>query len=34
VGENGYYFSKSQPQYAEWDVSAISSVKDCGAKGM
>jgi len=32
--QNGKYLSKSQPQYAEWDASAVSSVKDCGAKGM
>jgi glucan 1,3-beta-glucosidase len=34
VDEDGHYFSKSQPQYAEWDASAFNSVKDCGAKGM
>lgn len=34
VDQNGKYLSKSQPQYAEWDASAFSSVKDCGAKGM
>jgi glucan 1,3-beta-glucosidase len=33
VDENGHYFTKSQPQYADWDVSSFSSVKDCGAKG-
>lgn len=33
VDEKGYYFTKSQPQYADWDVSRFSSVKDCGAKG-
>jgi glucan 1,3-beta-glucosidase len=34
VGKDGQYLSKSQPQYADWDASAFSSVKDCGAKGM
>lgn len=34
VDKNGQYFSKSQPQYTEWDASDFSSVKDCGAKGM
>jgi glucan 1,3-beta-glucosidase len=34
IDEKGRYFTKSQPQYAYWDVSSFSSVKDCGAKGM
>ena len=34
VDAKGHYFTKSQPQYADWDVSSFSSVKDCGAKGM
>ena len=34
VDDKGYYFTKSQPQYADWDLSSFSSVKDCGAKGM
>jgi len=34
TGKDGKYFSKSQPQYADWHASAFSSVKDCGAKGM
>jgi hypothetical protein len=33
VDQNGNYLTKSQPQYADWDASAFSSVKDCGAKG-
>ena len=33
VDDQGYYFTKPQPQYADWDVSSFSSVKDCGAKG-
>jgi len=33
VDAKGHYFTKSQPQYADWDVSSFSSVKDCGAKG-
>lgn len=33
VGEDGKYFTKSQPQYEDWDVSSFSSVKDHGAKG-
>jgi glucan 1,3-beta-glucosidase len=33
VDDQGYYFTKSQPQYADWDISSFSSVKDCGAKG-
>ena len=34
VDDRGHYFTKSQPQYEDWDVSSFSSVKDCGAKGM
>ena len=34
VDAKGHYFTKSQPQYADWDVSSFSSVKDCDAKGM
>lgn len=33
VGNDGRYFTKSQPQYADWDASGIASVKDSGAKG-
>lgn len=33
VDAKGHYFTKSQPQYADWDASSFSSVKDCGAKG-
>lgn len=33
VDKNGYYFSKSQPQYLDRDASEFSSVKDSGAKG-
>ena len=34
IDDHGYYFTKSQPQYADWDASRVSSVKDCGAKGI
>lgn len=34
VGDDGRYFTKSQPQYADWDASDFASVKDSGAKGM
>ena len=34
VDDKGHYFTKSQPQYADWDISSFSSVKNCGAKGM
>lgn len=34
VDAKGNYFTKSQPQYTDWDVSSFSSVKDCGAKGV
>ena len=34
VDDQGYFFTKSQPQYADWDISSFSSVKDCGAKGI
>ncbi|KAM0714834.1 hypothetical protein Q7P37_009298 [Cladosporium fusiforme] len=33
VANDGRYFAKSQPQYADWDASDISSVKGSGAKG-
>lgn len=33
TGNDGRYFSKAQPQYADWDASNIASVKDHGAKG-
>lgn len=33
VGEDGKYFTKSQPQYVDYPASTFASVKDPGAKG-